>query len=69
MLWQVIVKGSGEGMDRPRMWASEEKEIKWEEEKGDKILEETDGMGLKTEALKDESKGAIVRGGGKGSVN
>ena len=34
----------------------EREQIEWEEEKGTEILEETDRMAVKTEALKDEGE-------------
>ena len=36
--------------------AKEREQIEWEEEKGGEILEETDRIVVKTEALKDESE-------------
>lgn len=47
----------------------ESEQIEWEEEKGKEILEETDRLVVKTEALKDESERARGTDSEKGRVN
>lgn len=44
-------------------------QIEWEEEKEEEILEETDRIAVKMEALKDESEGERGTDSEKGRVN
>ncbi len=47
----------------------EREQIEWEEEKGEEILEETDRIAVKTEALKDEAEKKRETDSEKGRVN